>query len=275
LTKDGSSAHLASMHRILLLNAFACTLGISVLGAQAPISAAYTFTEQSFAPVVQALPEPVRAAVLANPKAFLDDYKPLLTQPADLLILVDKNNEIPADYEPDDLVTLKAPAFPANHPGIRFRKVYLPPLKLLLDASKKAGLKLTISSGYRSWIYQKDLFQRYVAKDGLATAERYSARPGRSQHQLGTVLDFGSVTPEFADTKEGRWLAEHAEDAGFSMSFPEGQETLTGYIFEPWHFRYIGIQACAVQKKWFGDLQQWLTEFHRTQGPILRASLKK
>jgi len=86
------------------------------------------------------------------------------------------------------------------------------------------------------------------------------------------VIDFGSITPEFADTAEGQWLAEHAGEFGLSMSYPEAQEALTGYQFEPWHFRYLGVAACAVQKKWFGDLQQLLLEFHARSGEALRAA---
>jgi D-alanyl-D-alanine carboxypeptidase len=256
---------------------FVLLLLLSVLPAwaQTLIHPAYTFTAETFAPVAAALPEPYQSAVLANPKAFLEDYKALLTQPADLLVLVDKKHEIAADYEPEDLVVLKAPAFSVNKSGMKFRKAYLPALTNMVKAAAKEKLTLSVSSAYRSWAYQKSTFQAYVAKDGLATAERYSARPGRSQHQLGTVVDFGSVTPEFADTKEGRWVAAHAAEFGFSLSFPDGQESLTGYVYEPWHFRYIGPEACSVQKTWFGDLQQRLTEFQASQGAVLQAALKK
>ncbi len=248
---------------------------LSPLGAQDLIHPSFTFTASTLAPVLRSLPVSLRSAVQADPRAFLEDYKPLLTQPSDLLILVDKKNELPSDYEADDLVVLKAPAFNVNKTGMKFRKAYLTPLTNLVKALKKEGLNPVISSAYRSWAYQKDLFQNYVTRDGLATAERYSARPGRSQHQLGTVIDIGVLAPELADTDEGRWLAAHAAEFGFSMSFPDGQESLTGYVFEPWHFRYIGVEACTVQKKWFGDLQQRLVEFHNAQGATLRAGLKK
>jgi len=255
----------------------ACLLAVCALPAsgQPLLHPAYTFTSETFAPVAAALPEPYRSAVLANPKAFLEDYRTLLLQSPDLLVLVDKKNELPADYEPDDLVVLKAPAFSVNKPGMKFRKAYLPALTAMVKAAAKEKLLLGVSSAYRSWAYQKATFQAYVNKDGLATAERYSARPGRSQHQLGTVIDFGSVEPSYAETKEGRWLAAHAGEFGFSLSFPEGQEALTGYVYEPWHFRYVGVEACAVQKAWFGDLQQRLTEFHAAEGAVLKAALKK
>lgn len=261
------------MQRFVLIGTLALAF-CGTLVAEDLVHPAYSFTASTLAPVLAALPEPFRAAAQANPRAFLDDYRPLLSLPADLLVLVDKKNELAEDYEPNDLVPLKSPAFAVNRKDLKFRKAYLPALAALTAAAKKDGLKLTLSSSYRSWVYQKDLFQRYAAKDGLATAERYSARPGRSQHQLGTVIDFGSVTPEFGATKEGLWLAAHAGEYGFSLSFPEGQEGLTGYVYEPWHFRYIGVEACTVQKKWFGDLQQRLTEFHAAEGAVLKAALK-
>jgi D-alanyl-D-alanine carboxypeptidase len=248
---------------------------VPVFGFGQTLSPSYTFTAETFAPVLQALPPPLRAAVQADPKMFLEDYKPLLTQSEDLLILVDKKHELPSDYEPADLVPLRAPVFVVSRSDLKFRKAYVPALAALTDAAKKDGLRLVLSSSYRSWIYQKDLFQRYVKQDGLATAERYSARPGQSQHQLATVIDFGSITPEFADTREGKWLAAHAGEYGFSLSYPQNLETLTGYIWEAWHYRYIGKEACAVQTKWFGDVQQYLTEFNYAEAKVLKAALKK
>jgi len=251
---------------VLLFPGFAC--------AQV-ISPSYTFTAATFAPVIQALPEPLRAAVQSDPKAFLEDYRPLLSQNEDLLVLVDKKHELASDYEPSDLVALRSPAFEVNRGDLKFRKAYLPALAAMTAAAKKEGLRLDLSSSYRSWIYQRDLFQRYVNKDGLATAERYSARPGQSQHQLATVIDFGSVTPEFGETREGKWLTAHAGEYGFSLSYPDGLESLTGYVWEPWHYRYIGKEACAVQARWFGGIQQYLTEFHYAQARTLKAALKK
>jgi len=251
-------------------------LGLAgTLSADPLLNPSFTFTAQTFEPLVAAVPEPYRDEILAHPKEFLEDYLPLLSLPNDLLVLVDKQHELPSDYAADDLVELRWPRFAVNRKGLLFRKAYEPKLAALIAASKKAGVQLTIASTYRSWDYQKNLFQAYANKDGLATAERYSARPGRSQHQLGSTLDFGSVTPEFAQTRAGRWVNEHAEEYGFSLSYPQGKEDLTGYIWEPWHFRYMGKAACAVQKRWFGDLQQELLLFNNSQGDLLRAALKK
>lgn len=244
----------------------------SPVEAQPVLAQGFTFTASTFAPLIEAVPEPYRAAILASPADFLKEYQVLLGAPADQLVLVDKKVALPNDYEPKDLVLLRNYSLPLNRNDLKFRKAYVPALQALSKAAKKAGLNLVFSSAYRSWIYQRDLFQSYVNKDGVATADRYSARAGHSQHQLGTVIDFGSITPEFADTAEGQWLAEHAGEFGLSMSYPEAQEALTGYQFEPWHFRYLGVAACAVQKKWFGDLQQLLLEFHARSGEALRAA---
>jgi D-alanyl-D-alanine carboxypeptidase len=241
--------------------------------AQPLVSPQFTLTQQSFASLVEGVPEPYKATILANPAGFLKDYLPLLSAPADQLVLVDKKVELASDYEPKDLVLLKNYSLPLNRSDLRFRKAYVLQLQNLSKAAKRAGLNLVFSSAYRSWIYQRDLFQSYVNKDGVATADRYSARAGHSQHQLGTVIDFGSITPEFADKPEGKWMATHAGEFGLSMSYPDGLEAVTGYNFEPWHFRYIGVEACAVQKKWFGDVQQYLLEFHARSGEALKAAV--
>jgi len=255
---------------------FFLALGAAVWGQTSPgqtvLHPAFTLTAATLAPLVQTVPAVYRKAILANPTEFLADYLPLLSAPADLLVLVDKNTALPDDYEPKDLALLKTAGVTVNRNDLKFRKAYFPAIQALNKAAAKQGHKLLFSSAYRSWIYQRDLFQGYVNKDGVATADRYSARAGHSQHQLGTVVDFGSITPAFGFTPEGQWLANYAGDYGFSMSYPNDQEALTGYTFESWHFRYIGVDACKVQKKWFGDLQQLLLVFHAQAGDALKAA---
>ena len=118
-----------------------------------------------------------------------------------------------------------------------------------------------MSSAYRSYSYQERLFNNYVRVDGIEAAERYSARPGTSQHQLGMAIDFGSITDDFAETKMGRWVYNNAARFGWTLSFPKGYEDITGYQWECWHFRYVGISAAKMQKKYFCDIQQYMLEF--------------
>ena len=138
-------------------------------------------------------------------------------------------------------------------------------------AAKAAGAALLFSSSYRSFDYQKSVYEREVKMYGQAAADRESARPGASQHQLGTAIDFGSITDAFAGTKAGRWLAAHAEEYGFSLSYPQGYEELTGYRWESWHYRFISRAAARMQKEYFDDVQQLLLVFLHDNRAVLEA----
>ena len=91
-------------------------------------------------------------------------------------------------------------------------------------------------------------------------AERESARPGASQHQLGTAIDFGSITDAFAQTRAGKWLVAHAWEYGFSLSYPQGDEGITGYRYESWHYRFITKPGVLLQRRYFGNIQQYLLD---------------
>lgn len=110
------------------------------------------------------------------------------------------------------------------------------------DAAAK-GLSIYISSGYRSYSHQKNLYNRYVREDGKALADTYSARPGHSEHQTGLAIDLNTITRSFGNTKEGRWVAAHCHEYGFIIRYPEGKSHITGYTYEPWHLRYVGIET--------------------------------
>lgn len=109
-------------------------------------------------------------------------------------------------------------------------------------AAAEAGLNLWVVSGFRSYETQRQLYNRYVARDGQAEADTYSARPGYSEHQTGLALDVNLTDTEFAGTPEGQWLAQNAQRFGFALRYPEGKTEVTGYIFEPWHWRYVGTE---------------------------------
>ena len=206
---------------------------------------------------------PSKEKIIANKSEFLADLYSVLDQDKDfLLVLVDKTHYLQPDYVPEDLIPLKKnDLYNISRNDLSLRIPVEKALQVMSQGAKKDGITLLVSSTYRSYDYQKKLFARYVAQDGEALAERYSARAGTSQHQLGTAIDFGSITDEFAETKQGKWLYAHAAEYGFSLSFPAGYEDVTGYMWECWHYRYIGKDACTLQKKWFGDIQQYMMEF--------------
>ena len=204
-----------------------------------------------------------------NPEEFLADLHRVLesrknfsSEDLSPFYLIDKNHTVGADYEPKNLVHLeKNDLFAINKNNLSLRPESYEALKVLAQAAKNDGITLTVSSTYRSYEYQKNLFAYWVKVDGLEEAERESAREGTSQHQLGMALDFAPVDDAFADTVPGQWVYKNAAKYGWSLSFPHGYEDITGYRWENWHFRYIGVEACEFQKKWFGDVQQFMMEF--------------
>ena len=201
--------------------------------------------------------------VNGDAQEFLADLQQVLAADTDdLLTLVDKKHYLAADFVPADIVALKPNDFYLlNRNDLSLRLPVEQALRKMALAAKNEGINLVVSSTYRSYDYQKNLYERNVRQLGKAVADRESAPPGASQHQLGVAVDFGSITDEFAQTKQGRWLAENAGDYGWSLSFPDGYEDVTGYRWECWHFRYLGIPAVEFQRKWFSDVQQFMLEF--------------
>ncbi len=168
-------------------------------------------------------------------------------QPNSLIQPIDKRTQLGSDYYPPDLVDLGGISFP----GHQVRELILPDLAAMLEAAKTDGVHLKIISGYRSYQTQRDLFSRYARKYGVIGANTFSALPGQSEHQLGTAIDFGNgrsadLTPEFANQEEGQWLAQHAYEYGFILSYPINKESVTGYVFEPWHYRYVGRENALI-----------------------------
>ena len=180
----------------------------------------------------------------------------------DLLLLIDKKHIISAEYEPEDLIPVKScSSYVVNRNDLSLRKVAFENLAVLGDAAKQDGIRLDVSSTYRSYKYQERLYARNVAQMGQEAADRESARPGSSQHQLGIAVDFGSVTDDYADTLGGKWLSNNASKYGWSLSFPNGYEDVTGFRYECWHYRFIGVKACELQSKYFNNIQQYMIEF--------------
>lgn len=204
-----------------------------------------------------------------DPEEFLADLKNVLATRSNFssedlspFYLIDKTHKVSADYEPKGLIHLeKNNLFAINKNNLSLRPEAFEALKVLAAAAKADGVTLTVSSTYRSYDYQKNLFDYWVRVDGLEEAERESARPGTSQHQLGMALDFAPVDDAFDQTPGGKWVYANAAKYGWSLSFPKGYEDVTGYRWECWHFRYIGVEACQFQKKWFSDVQQFMIEF--------------
>lgn len=109
-------------------------------------------------------------------------------------------------------------------------------------AAKIDGLNIYISSGFRSYSYQKTLYNNYVNRDGVVVADTYSARAGHSEHQSGLAFDVNTINDSFSNTEEGKWLNDNCYKYGFILRYPNGKSDETGYQYEPWHFRYVGVE---------------------------------
>ncbi len=112
--------------------------------------------------------------------------------------------------------------------------------------AKKEGHDLWVGSGYRSYIDQNIIYNNYVARDGKAAADTYSARPGHSEHQSGLAFDLNHIAHNFAYLPEGIWVAENCHKYGFIVRYPKDKQHITGYIYEPWHIRYIGVEKATA-----------------------------
>ena len=182
-----------------------------------------------------------------NPCAvFSEEILDLAKQDKYFFFPVDKKRHLPNDYAPTDLIG-KGKFAVRSQTSKAFNK--------MAQAAKKDGVNLFILSGFRPYKRQEYLFNRSVKNRGIEHAEKYVARPGASQHQLGTAVDISSVEDSFVNSKEYAWLKENACKYGFSLSFPKGQEEKTGYSFESWHYRYITIEGCKIQQEKFNDSQ--------------------
>jgi zinc D-Ala-D-Ala carboxypeptidase len=179
----------------------------------------------------------------------------------DLLLLIDKSHGLAAEFEPADLVPLSDYNLRVSRNDLRLRRAIIDAVLALDRAARAEGLTLVFSSAYRSYQHQANLFSRYSGQFGEAEAGRFSARPGHSQHQLGTAVDFGSIDDSFASTAEGRWMSANAWRFGFSLSYPQNMEEFTGYIWESWHYRYITVPGALLEREYFGGIQQYFLAF--------------
>ncbi|WP_434748210.1 D-alanyl-D-alanine carboxypeptidase family protein [Paenibacillus amylolyticus] len=175
------------------------------------------------------------------------DSQSVVTNAQAMTVIVNKQRSLPEGYEPSDLVEPDVPfSFEGPHEKRHMRKEAAEALEKLFAGAKADGVELRAVSGYRSYKRQVSIYNNNVKTKGEEYASRVSAVPGRSEHQTGLAIDVsspsvGNVLEEvFGKSKEGKWLDEHAAEYGFIIRYPKGQESKTGYVYEPWHIRYVG-----------------------------------
>ncbi|WP_175991312.1 D-alanyl-D-alanine carboxypeptidase family protein [Bacillus sp. Marseille-Q1617] len=203
-------------------------------------------TEESVPPELQ-----LESKFFNNVKVV--DGKRVIQNPANTLALVNKEFAL-GEYKPEDLVRPKVPFVFGNQ---ELEKAYIREeaaraLEQMFAAAESQQIFLTAISGYRSYEYQEMLLNREIEQFGKEKAVMAVAPPGQSEHQSGLAMDISSksndfqVNIEFGQTKEGKWLAENAYKYGFILRYPKDKVDITKYQYEPWHFRYVGLEAAKV-----------------------------
>lgn len=233
------------MSRSLRLSAVAAIVTVVVLSACAsprePIPLAATPTPT---PTVTPTPTPS-----PTPTPTFDATRYSIDDPASIWVVVNKLRPLnPESYAPSDIV--RAPIPFASEPLMR-QEVADAAVALFAAAEAEAGLRLQAYSAYRSYNVQVRVYNNIVASRGQDYADVRSAQPGHSEHQTGLAIDISSVPavctldPCFGDTDHGRWLAANAHRFGFHLRYPPDKTAITGYSYEPWHFRYVGVELAT------------------------------
>ena len=180
-----------------------------------------------------------------------------LTDPNSVTVLVNKNHSLKADFVPSDL---SEPYVNSTGDVIQISSKAAESLKEMINAAKEADIQIYLTSGYVSYDTQEDYYTDRVTLVGEAEANRIIAKAGFSEHQTGLAVDFSNeptgmgITSAFAETAAGKWLYEHAYEYGFILRYPEGKESITGYTWQPWHYRYVGSDVSGAMHAVSPDL---------------------
>lgn len=213
-----------------------------IIGALVLVSLLFLilFRQKAAAPKPATPPQTDTVASQQTPepqKPTFDKKMYSIDDPSSKWVVVNKKRPLPDGYVPADLIA-----------GLMRNEAYNQ-LQVLQAGAKNTGYNLSILSAYRSQATQASTYGAYVAKDGVAQADTYSARPRHSEHQTGLAVDVGNGVCNleicFGNTAAGQWLAAHAHEYGYIIRYQQGKTPITGYQYEPWHLRYVGEELAA------------------------------
>jgi len=186
-----------------------------------------------------------------------------------LLVVANKKYALPIGYRPPDLTVPKVRfSYAGTLEQSYLRASAARGLEAMFNAADKDGIELFAVSGFRSGERQKTLYDGYVARDGQKAADTYSARPGHSEHQTGLAMDISArsvgngLTQALGNTKEGKWIAANAPKYGFILRYGPGMQARTGYMYEPWHIRYVGVGPAQTITNNGQTLEEYLKVGH-------------
>ncbi|MDR1693120.1 MAG: M15 family metallopeptidase [Oscillospiraceae bacterium] len=214
------------------------------------------------------------ALALVNVNADYGYYKGItqIQDPDGLLVFCNKNYQLPAGFAPENLRAISGyELLMTDEAATAFED-------MRAAVKKDLGKQLIAISAYRSFSYQKALFARYARADGIEVADTYSARAGHSEHQTGLTIDLLHTWPKngslrnanFQDTEQYAWMLDHAHEYGFILRYPETEESVTGYRFEPWHWRYIGADdASKMHEEGIATFEEYIGTYYRLEGTAI------
>lgn len=211
--------------------------------------------------------EPAEPEEVSEPEAI-----PVVANPGAMNVMVNKFWSLPEGYRPGDLIKPNVPfSFgDENSDRSKLRAEAAESLEVMFNVAKDEGIELYARSGFRSYETQEAIFKNEVATLGYEQAVLYVALPGTSEHQTGLAMDITAksvgleLVEAFEGTAEGKWLAENAHHYGFILRYPKGKTNITGYAFEPWHYRYVGVDIASeiyakghTFEEYMGDVREF------------------
>lgn len=253
-SRPSAATYLKRRRAVIIVGAIAVVVVLAVVVATivltpspAPVALPTSSPTASRTPTPTATPAP---APTPTPTPTFDAAAQSIDDPNSYWVVADKLRPLnPVDWEPPDLV--EVPVAYANQPFLRQAASDAVVAMFAAFATESGGLQMQSQSAYRSYSTQESVYAGWVASLGQAGADLTSARPGHSEHQTGLSIDV-SASPAnctldqcFADTPQGQWLATEAWRFGFVLRYPNGKTDVTGYEFEPWHMRYVGVELAT------------------------------
>lgn len=196
------------------------------------------------------------------------DGKNIIQNSTNVMALVNKEFYFPEDYIPEDLVKPEV-EFSFGEVDLEkslMRKEAAEALEKMFTNAAENGIEIFAVSGYRSYSRQKSLYDAEVNRVGIEKAEQAVAIPGASEHQSGLAMDISSrsnklfLNTAFANTTEGKWLKENAHRFGYILRYPNEKMDITNYMYEPWHFRYVGVKAATIMYEHNWTLEEYFNE---------------
>lgn len=185
----------------------------------------------------------------------------VIANPYDRMVLVNKYNQLPWNFKQNNLVNMDRRYTVGDGKQYLLESTAYESFVRMADAARSAGVSIRAVSAYRTEDYQRRLYNKKIRTLGENNADNYSARAGFSEHQTGLAVDINSTRNSFEHTNVFKWLQEHAHEYGYILRYPKGQKWITGYEYEPWHYRYVGVDAAKIIHQEGSTYEQYYAKY--------------